>query len=308
MRSMTTPDPAAIDGAPVRPADQWLALVRHQERRGEFLSAYDLAGRGLEEHPEDPDLAYRAVLALARTGATVEAARRFDELGLAAVDTEDVAALAARIEKDRALAADGEERRRLAEAAAASYRRIAERTGSYFPAINAATLSLVAGHPEVARDTARQALAAVERSGDRSYYAVATRAEAHLLLGEPAAARAELEHAAGLYDGDYAAVSTTRRQLRLVCATAGIDPSLLGPGRAGGGPLIRGHMIEGPEGPGALRRYDEAGAAGQMAAAARAAPGPLRLRVAGRRRRHPVGRGPAGDRGRAARGPALRHR
>ena len=135
-----------------RPAAEWLEMVRREERRGELLAAYDIANRGLEQHPEDVDLAYRAVLALARTGSTSEAERRFVELHLTDIDTEDVAALWARILKDRALAASGEERRHLAEAAALAYQRIADQNRAYFPAINAATLHLVAGdagHGEV---------------------------------------------------------------------------------------------------------------------------------------------------------------
>ena len=144
-----------------------------------------MAARGLEEHPGDVELAYRAVLALARTGATYQAERRFIELGLAEIDSEDVSALGARIQKDRSLAATGDERLRLATLAASSYRRIWHQSGSYFPAINAATLSLVAGDAAGARGLAAEALTSVERSGDTSYYAAATRAEARLLLGDP---------------------------------------------------------------------------------------------------------------------------
>ena len=156
------PDPES------RAAADWLEMVRRQERRGELLAAYDIANRGLEQHPEDVDLAYRAVLALARTGSTTEAERRFVELDLTEVDTEDVAALWARILKDRALAASGDERRPLAEAAAVAYQRIADQNGAYFPAINAATLQLVAGDPATARALASEALFAggIVRGGE----------------------------------------------------------------------------------------------------------------------------------------------
>ena len=192
-----------------RPTAEWLEMVRREERRGELLAAYDIANRGLEQHPEDVDLAYRAVLALARSGSTSEAERRFVELHLTDVDTEDVAALWARILKDRALAASGEERRRLAEAAALAYQRIADQNRAYFPAINAATLHLVAGDAATARSLASEALSLVEASGEDTYYAAATRAEAKLLLGDPGSAHTELAAAAGLHDGDFGAVSTS---------------------------------------------------------------------------------------------------
>src|SRR5437660_12453875 len=115
-------------------AAEWLEAVRHAERRGELLDAVDLAERGLDEHPDDLWLEYRAVLALARAGATEQALRRFDEYELGAhEDEEDVAALRARVAKDVALAAGGEERRREAARAASLYGDIFARTGGYYP-------------------------------------------------------------------------------------------------------------------------------------------------------------------------------
>src|ERR1700736_4309408 len=135
-------------------ADAWLAAVRDAERRGELLAAFDLAEQGLDQLPGDLPLRFRAVLALARAGSTQEAARRFSEYGLADVDVEDVAALGARIKKDVALATEGEERRRLALDAAAAYRAISDRTGGYYPTVNAATLAFLAGDARTARSLA----------------------------------------------------------------------------------------------------------------------------------------------------------
>ena len=61
----------------------WLADVRAAEGAGEFFRAHDLARRGLLEHPESLRLQHRAVLALARSGATLHARQLFDSLGLA---------------------------------------------------------------------------------------------------------------------------------------------------------------------------------------------------------------------------------
>src|ERR1700685_687922 len=100
--SEQTPEPER------RSASQWLDAVKLEERRGELLTAFDLAERGLAEHPDDLWLKHRAVLALARAGATEEAARRFEDYGLAGAQDEDIAALHARIFKDLALAAEGD--------------------------------------------------------------------------------------------------------------------------------------------------------------------------------------------------------
>jgi hypothetical protein len=212
----------------VQTAAWWLDAVKFEERRGELLTAFDLAERGLAEHPDDLWLKHRAVMALARAGATEEAARRFEQYSLAGVPDEDIAALHARIVKDLALAAEGAERRRQAAVAAELYAAVFARTGGYYPAINAATLRLVSGDAARARELAATVLGIVAASGDESYYAAATEGEAHLLRGDEAGARRALERAAARHGGDYGALATTRRQLRMVCELSGLDPRLLG--------------------------------------------------------------------------------
>jgi class 3 adenylate cyclase len=241
-------------------SESWFPAVRDAERRGEVLSAFDLAERGLAEYPDDVRLKHRAVLALARAGATEQAQRRFEEYGLADREDhdEDIAALRARIAKDLALAQrDSGERREAAARAAAAYGSVFARTGGYYPAINAATLSLIGGQPQRATELAHEVLALLETGDDRSYYAAATAAEAQLLLGDVDAARDALGRAAQLHGGDYGAVSTTRRQLRLVCELTGVDRSVLS---ALAGPAVVhfcGHRIAADGEDGRFRADDE---------------------------------------------------
>jgi hypothetical protein len=213
------------DSAASLSAARWLEAVRDAERRGELLTAFDRAERGLAEHPGDVRLEHRAVLALARAGSTDEARQRFSGYGLDRVDDEDVAALGARLEKDVALAASDGARREHAARSAELYNAIFARTGGYYPGINAATLSLVAGRLDDARRLAASVLDAI--GGERTYYAAATAAEALLLLGREEPARVALQRAAELQDGDHAAVASTRRQLRLVCEALGLDGGVL---------------------------------------------------------------------------------
>jgi class 3 adenylate cyclase len=262
---MVRPEDAQPSDLPSRTAEAWLESVRDAERRGELLSAFDLAEQGLEEYPGEVALRYRAVLSLARTGSTSQAARRFIQFDLSSVDTEDVAALEARIQKDEALAATGSERRWLAARAATAYRVIRDRTHGYFPAINAATLTLVAGDKDGAGALARDALDLVSASGEGSYFAIATEAEARLLLGDENGARSALERAAGLHEGDFGALSTTRRQLRMICAATGIDPEMLS---ALAGPAVAhycGHRMAGPGEEGRLRGDQEDDVASRIA-------------------------------------------
>jgi class 3 adenylate cyclase len=247
-----------------RPATDWLEAVKDAERRGELLTAVDLAEQGLAERPDDLWLKHRAVLALARAGATEEAARRFERYGLEATDEDDIAALGARIAKDIALETTEEGRRAETVRALALYRSIHARTGGYYAAINAATLSLVAGQPEQARLLARAALDALAGNDERSYYAAATEGEAHLLLGDERAARRALERAASLHGGDYSSLATTRRQLRLVCALTGTEPAIIrilaGPGVA----HFCGHRIAAVGAPGRFPAEAEQGVADRI--------------------------------------------
>jgi hypothetical protein len=237
------------DGARVVPEKspaEWFDAVADAERRGELLTAVDIAEQGLAEHPDALQLKHRAVLALARAGATDEAAARFHRYGLEAVEEPDVVALGARIAKDRALDADGDERARRASRARDLYQRLYARSGEYYPAINAATLSLLAGEPERARETATEVLGILDRADDASYYAAATEAEAHLILLEVDSARDALLSAAGRHGGDHGALATTGRQLRLVCDLSGLDPGLV---EALSGPRVAhfcGHRIARP--------------------------------------------------------------
>jgi class 3 adenylate cyclase len=229
-----------------RPVEEWLDAVRREERRGEPLAAFDLAEQGLAEHPDDRSLKHRAVLALARSGATDEAARRFADYGLGDARDEDIAALRARIAKDHALQEEGELRRRRAAHAADLYASVHARTGGYYPAINAATLWLLAGDAERSREVASSVLALIDAEPEDSYYAAATRAEAELLLGHEVRARESLREAAALHGGDYGALATTRRQLREICHALGLDEALLSPLAGPGVVYFCGHLISPP--------------------------------------------------------------
>jgi class 3 adenylate cyclase len=257
--------PADVTETTDRTAAQWLEAVKDAERRGELLLAVDLAERGLAQHPQDLWLRHRAVLALARSGSTQEAARRFAAYGLVTVEEEDVAALGARIAKDEALTAEGSLRQQRAAAAAEAYRRIFSRTGGYYPAINAATLNLLAGNADRAEDLARDVLKSLEHCEENSYYAAATEAEAELVLGEESRARDALERAVAVYGGDYGALATTRRQLRTICGIVGIDTGILS---ILSGPAVAhycGHRISAEGKPGRFRAESENEIAVQMA-------------------------------------------
>jgi class 3 adenylate cyclase len=202
---------------------------------------------------------------LARAGSTAQARQRFVEFDLAAVDSEDTAALEARLAKDMALGATGDVRTRLAGEASLAYQRIRDHTGGYFPAINAATLALVADDATGARVLAEDALALVGTSGEVGYYAAATEAEALLLMGDVTGSRLALERAATLYGDDFGALATTRRQLRLICGITGVDPGVLDPLAGPGVAHFCGHRITAGGSGGRFFSVDEQVVAGRVA-------------------------------------------
>jgi hypothetical protein len=206
--------------------------------RGDALTAYDVATTVAADHPDNLEARFLVAVSLARAGARMRATRMIEELR-AQLDPsrtsqllwEDVEALAARLVKDRALAATGDTRAALARAAATRYETVSRRLRRHFATVNAASLWLIAGDNERATSLAQLALdyATPEPNEDAeaSYWRLASRAEALLVLRDRAGAQEQLAEAAGVPGIGIALRARTRRQMAVVCAHVGADPSLL---------------------------------------------------------------------------------
>lgn len=195
------------------------------EARGLLFSAHDAAMAALGEAPDDRRLAYHAVLALARSGATAPALALFYRLGLHGVADPEIAALEARLAKDSAFATGGPNRRGLLAQARDLYLAVWRELRLGYHGVNAATLTLLLGDAEGAAQLARDVAAAHQDRGD--YWSAATLAEALLVAGETMRAFATLAIAAARPDGDAAMRATTRRQLRRILVALGIGEDLL---------------------------------------------------------------------------------
>lgn len=199
-------------------ADIAAGQARAAIARGDLLAAYDLVRPEGAASPS-AERAYLAVLAMARMGAVDEAARLYDCWGLGSATDLDTVALGARLLKDRALASG------LGDAsfgaAAAAYAAIHARTDDPFPAINAATLSLLSGDTAGAATFAQAALAAPAVGRPTDYYGAATKAEALLVLGRTTEAMDALTAALTMPGADYGARSTTLRQFALLAGWSG---------------------------------------------------------------------------------------
>jgi adenylate cyclase len=190
---------------------------------GDYFRAYDLATSALELDPSNLSLQYTIVLSLARTGANRQARSRLNALldSTAAKQqmpgqmAEDLAAMDARLLKDLAFERTGPKRQVLAAQSARRYEAAYAIKGGYFPAINAATMWLIADEPEKSRAMAQSVLA--DTAKENGYWPLASAAEAHLLLGKLPEARKALASAMAFPGADWADKAVTRRQVALLC-------------------------------------------------------------------------------------------
>ncbi|MGH1560659.1 adenylate/guanylate cyclase domain-containing protein [Caulobacter segnis] len=223
--------------------DEIAALIQ----RGEILAAYDIARAALEAGETSREAAYAAVLCLARSGAVDFARSEYVRLELdRAEDDADAVALGARLLKDVALATRGPRRAAFARASIRRYEALSVRFGGLYGAINAATMTLVAGDRAGAQ---ARAVAALDTppppglTGQAAYYDAASRAEARFLTGDLDGARQTLASALAHAPEAYAAHASTLRQLDMLCRETGVDPAWLSPFRPPVCAHFTGHIL-----------------------------------------------------------------
>ncbi len=202
-----------------------LAEVLALEAEGFLLSAHDRAMAALSDHPDDPALRYRATLTIARAGATGRALDLFHQLRLDAESDPEIAALGARLIKDRAFEQPVAARGPLLAEAAQRYHGLWRRGGEGWHGVNAAALHLIGGDRPRAAAIAEKVLRNHRDSGD--YWSAATEAEALLLAGREIGARRALEEAEARAGPDLSARATTRRQLRREAFALGVSPAIV---------------------------------------------------------------------------------
>ena len=134
----------------------------------------------------------------------------------------DLLALRGRLLKDRARQTAGDARRTAYQAASAAYEAVFNETRDPFPAVNAATLALLAGDEVRARHLAAETSHALDAAKDHDYYYHATRAEVALLANDLSALDATLCVIVDNGLGNEGARATTRRQLREICIAIGV--------------------------------------------------------------------------------------
>lgn len=184
------------------------------------------------------------MLCLARAGALDFARSEYVRLGLAAADDADAIALGARLLKDVALASQGARRIAFAKASRRRYEALSQRFGGVYGAINAATMTLVAGDHAGAATRAAVVLQAPSQglAGEAAYYEAASQAEALFLVGDLEAARQRMEQALAFAPRAYAAHASTLRQMEMLCREVGVDIEWLAPFRPPACAHFTGHI------------------------------------------------------------------
>jgi class 3 adenylate cyclase len=211
----------------------WKAAIDNARNRASHFVAYELALKAIAAFPEKLWFEHQAILALANAGALTGALERYHRLErdgrletLTGVLASEFAGLGGRLFKDLAARSAGEAALRNRLKSAETYRAGYLHLGQAYLAINAASMYLAAGHPDLAREYAiiAHGRAAAETP---DYWSCVTQAEALLILQEPAKAAERLRQAAALGAGRLADLASTRRQLTWVAAFSGMPAALL---------------------------------------------------------------------------------
>ena len=224
--------------------DSPVSQLESLSERGAFLETADLAKRLLRQYAADSLLlgaspsnfdfeviTYHHVWAVARSGGTKRALQLYSDYRIGERADSKSQGLYARILKDQALKANPGVRPQALAVAADAYGAVFQRHGGPWPAVNAATLHLLAGDQDKAREWAEKVFIACAEQTPQSelegYFRAVSMAEASLVIGDVRTATLELWRAGTYTSVGYATRATTRKQLRYICQANALEPDVL---------------------------------------------------------------------------------
>ncbi len=198
---------------------------------GEPLLAFDVLTEGLASSQTDVRLRQLLALSLARSGATQRANSILTQLRKEGHHDEETLGILARTHKDLwTQAIDLAERERQLALAYEFYDEAYRLNGGYYAGINAATLGLLLGKKDRARELAREVKRAcvkeLDHLGEKDayrYWPLATLGEASLILRRWSEAEDRYAQAAEIGRGQFAELGSTRRNARLILDYLGRD-------------------------------------------------------------------------------------
>ncbi len=209
-------------------SDDWLWDIDAHLDRGLNQAALHLALEAARRSPKDMRYMHRAVLATARMGAISEALALLDKHKLGRdLGDEELACLRPRLLRDLAFAEGrGEPDKRHLQASAREYEKVFEKTGGFYPGVNAAAGYALAGDRDRSKTLAAavsQILTQNDADDEGDYWRRTTLAECKLLQGDQNAAASLFEMAAGAEDSTPGKRATTRKQLLRLAPNVGVD-------------------------------------------------------------------------------------
>jgi class 3 adenylate cyclase len=221
---------------------------------GQAAAAFELASIGLLQHPGDHELLFFRAWALARGRNLLKASEYVQELltvpSLNAKLKGEALSLAGRLKKDRY---QSSKKPHLAGESAELYETAHQLTNDSYPAVNAATMSLLAGHPtDKVRQLAQTALRLAEAERQQpgrveDYWLQATLGEAHLLLGNMPESVQWYRQALSRADGRTGDIASMRRQVQLIHDRIPAALEILELLHVGPVVAFVGHMIDRPQ-------------------------------------------------------------
>lgn len=237
-------------------SDLYHRLARRVLKLGEPLLAYDILTEALKVDSADVQLRQMLALALARSGATQRANSILTRLRTEGHRDEETLGILARTHKDLwAHAGTKSERARQLNLAHKFYHEAYKLNRGYYSGINAATLAMLLGEKDEARALAKEVreaclaeLKGLAKDSANRYWPVATLGEVSLILGRWSEAEDWYSQAAEIGAGQFADLSSTRRNARILLNhlhrdSTAIEQALKIPDIV----VFAGHLIDRPD-------------------------------------------------------------
>jgi class 3 adenylate cyclase len=252
--------PAVIALWQIRVPEEWAntkgiyrGVARRVLKLGEPLLAYDILTEGLRNKPTDVELRQMLALALARSGATQRANSILTQLRDEGHHDEETLGILARTHKDLWMHARTKtEGSRQLKRAHKFYLEAYKLNHGYYSGINAATLALLIGKEDEAnalaklvRDACLAELKSLPKDSANRYWPIATLGEASLIARQWNQAEDWYAQAAAIATGQFADLSSTRRNARILLKhfrrdSTAIERALKIPGIV----VFAGHLID----------------------------------------------------------------
>jgi tetratricopeptide (TPR) repeat protein len=218
-----------------RSAEVYQRLGSRLLKLGELLLAYDVVSEGLKPWPDDLRLRQLQAHALTRLGATERANALLRALYDEGQRDEETVGMLARTHKDLWQQATGPvERERQLQQSYKFYEEAYRLSGGYWTGINAATIALLSGRREHARELASEVrelclaeLRRTEETGGDRYWTLATLGEAALVSEDWTEAARRYDEAVSSSPRQLGELTSTRRNARLIIEYLGGDPTFI---------------------------------------------------------------------------------